>query len=913
MDATRWTQIQTLFNAVLAQDPDARDAFLHTACAGDPDLLAEVRSLLAADADAHPLLDSLALEAMVLPADLLPDGILPAEGEQVGPYRIVRPLGRGGMGAVFLAERADGQFEQQVALKLIRGSAASGQIVRRFQSERQILARLQHPHIARLLDGGLTEDGQPYFAMEYVDGVPLDAYCEVHDSTIEERIQLIGAACDAVQSAHRQLVVHRDLKPANILVTAGGQVKLLDFGIAKMLAGAEDGMGDPMGAPALTQTGHAVMTPAYAAPEQLRHEPVTTATDVYALGVVLYELLAGERPHDVAGCSPAEIERIVSEQAPRPPSAVAPAHRQRRLRGDLDTIVQKALRKEPERRYTSAEALADDLQRHLEGRPVEARPDTAGYRTRKFVQRHRAGVTATAAVVVLIAALVAFYTTQLAQERDRARLEAATATQVSDFLQDLFTVSDPSASGGEDVSARTLLDEGAERIASELTGQPAVQARMMQVMGEVYQRLGAFDAAAPLLEHSLTLRRELSGVPPLDVAASLNSLAVLRQETGAYATADSLFRAALAIQEEQRGPDDPVVATTLHNWGTLLHFQGHYDRADALFQRALAIRTAQFGEADLQTASTLNEIATLRFEQDDLDGAEALYRQTLDVRQAHFDGDHPDLAASLNNLAMVLRHKSQFDEAEVRYREALAMRERLYDGPHPDVAHTLNHLARLYSNMGDYATAEPIARRALAMRIEVFGEAHVETTASMGNLAGILGSLGRHDEQAALYQRALEIIRAKLGPEHPYVAALSYSLASALHAVGTLTDAERYYRESLTLHRALFPEGNANTAYPLIRLGALLTETGRPNEAEALLREAVALRTERLGADHWQVAVARSTLGVCLTEAGRYAEAEPLLVESHATLRAVHGPDDARVQTAQERLDRLYAARGQQP
>lgn len=909
MDETRWTQIEILFNAVLDREPDARDAFLRTACADDPDLLAEVRSLLAADAYAHPLLDSLALDAMVLPADLLPDGILPAEGEQVGPYRIVRPLGRGGMGAVFLAERADGQFEQQVALKLIRGGTASGQIVRRFQSERQILARLQHPQIARLLDGGLTEDGQPYFAMEYVDGVPLDQYCEAHDSSIEERLHLIRAACDAVQSAHRQLVVHRDLKPANILVTADSQVKLLDFGIAKMLARAEDAMSDP----ALTQTGHAVMTPAYAAPEQLRREPVTTATDVYALGMVLYELLAGERPYDLSECSPAEMERIVGAQMPRPPSTVAPASRQRLLRGDLDTIVLKALRKEPERRYASAEALAKDLKRHLEGRPVEARPDTATYRTRKFFQRHRAGVTATAAVVVLITALVTFYTMQLAQERDRAQLEAATATQVSDFLQDLFTVADPSASGGEDVTARTLLDEGAERIESELTGQPAVQARMMQVMGEVYQSLGAFDAAAPLLERSLTLRRALPDVPPPDVAASLNSLAVLHQETGAYATADSLYRAALAIQEAEQGPDNPAVAATLHNWGTLLHFQGEYDQADALFQRAVTIRSTQFGEADPQTASTLNEIATLRFDRDDLDGAEALYRQTLDVRRAHFEGDHPELAASLNNLAMVLRHKGQFEESEVLYREALAMRERLYDGPHPDVAHSLNHLARLYSNMGDYAAAEPVAREALAMRIDAFGEDHVETTASMGNLAGILGGLGRHAEQAGLYRRALEVNEGRLGREHPYVAALSYSLASALHASGDGTAAESYYRESLALHRQLFPDGHVNTAFPLIRLGALLTETGRAVEAEPLLREAITLRTDGLGADHWQVAVARSTLGLCLTEAGRYAEAEPLLVESHDILRAVHGPDDARVQTAQERLDRLYAARGQRP
>ena len=906
MDVARWTQIQTLFDAALERDPDERDPFLQAACADDPDLLAEVRSLLAADAEAHPLLDSLALDAIALPADLLPTGILPAEGERVGPYRIVRPLGRGGMGAVFLAKRADGQFEQQVALKLIRGGAASTQIVRRFQSERQILARLQHPHIARLLDGGLTENGQPYFAMEYVDGIPLDRYCDAHDASVDERIRLLRAVCDAVQYAHRRLVVHRDLKPSNLLVTDDGTVKLLDFGIAKMLAGEDDALADP----ALTQTGHAVMTPAYAAPEQVLHTPVTTATDVYALGVVLYELLAGKRPFDLKGCSAAEVERIVSEQLPPPPSAAAPTERQRRLRGDLDTICLKTLRKEPERRYASAEQLADDLQRHLDGRPVAAQPDTVGYRTRKFFQRHRTPVAAATLVVMLIGALIGFYTVQLAQERDRAQLEAETATQVSSFLQDLFSVPDPSESGGEDLTARAVLDQGAERIERELADQPVVQARMMQVMGKVYQNLGAFDAATPLLERSLTLRRASLNARHPDVASSLNSLAVLRQETGAYAAADSLFRAALTIQQTQVGPNDPAVAATLHNWGTLLHFQGQYRRADSLFQRALALRTEQFGETDPRTASTLNELATLRFDEGNLDGAEQLYRQTLAQRRQHFSGDHPDVAMSLNNLAMVLRHKGQFDEAETLYREALTMRERLYDGPHPDVAHTLNHLARLHVNMGEYAAAEPIARQALNMRIDVFGEEHVETTASMGNLAGILGGLERHDEQATLYQRALEINRAKLGPEHPYVAALSYSLGSAHHAAGDLVEAERRYRESLTLHRQLFPDGHSNTAYPLIRLGALLSETGRADEAEPLLREAVTLRTDALGADHWRVAVARSTLGLCLAESGRFAEAETLLVESYETLRTTHGPDDDRVQTARERVARLYEAWG---
>jgi len=901
MDAARWTQVQNLFEAALERPPHQREAFLQTACADDPALLAEVRSLIAADANAHPLLDSLALDAFSLPRDLLPPGILPAQGERIGPYRIVEPLGRGGMGAVFLAQRADGQFEQQVALKLIRGGAASQRIVRRFESERQILARLNHPHIARLLDGGLTADGQPYFAMEYVDGVPLDQYCEQHDCSVDERLHLVRGACEAVQYAHRRLIVHRDLKPSNLLVTADGTVKLLDFGIAKMLAGEDDD-------PGLTQTDQAVMTPAYAAPEQVQHVPVTTATDVYALGVVLYELLAGRRPLDLANRSPAEVERLVTKQTPDPPSALAPPERRRALRGDLDTICLKALRKEPERRYASAEQLAEDLQRHRTGRPVAARPDTVGYRTRKFLQRHRAGVATAVVVAGLLVALVGFYTARLAQERDRARLEAATATQVSDFLQDLFAVADPSESGGDDVTARALLDQGAERIERELADQPAVQARMMQVMGGVYQRLGRFEEAAALLERALALRRDRLGPDHLDIAASLNSLAVLRQETGAYAAADSLFRAALAIQEARLGPDDAVVAATLHNWGTLLHVQGQYDRADAIFQRALAIRTEQFGDTDPRTASTLNEIATLRFDQDDMDGAETLYRRALDVRRAHHEGDHPDVAASLNNLAMVLRHKSQFEESETLYREALAMRERLYDGPHPDVAHTLNHLARLYSNRGEYAAAEPIARRALAMRMEVFGEEHVETTASMGTLAGILGRLDKHEEQATYYRRALEINEARLGSEHPYVAAFSYSLASALHAAGDLMDAERGYRKSLALHRQLFSGGHVNTAYPLIRLGALLVETDRAAEAEPLLREAVALRTDALGAGHWQVAVARNTLGWCLATAGRYAEAEPLLTESHAVLLDTHGPDDPRVETAQQRLAQLRTA-----
>ena len=897
MTAEQWTQVQHLFEAALDRDPSERDAFLNDAC-GNAAIRAEVASLLDADATPHPLLDSLALEAIALPDDLLPPGILPSSGDRVGPYQVIEPIGRGGMGAVFLAERADGQFQQRVALKLIRTGAASEALLSRFHAERQILAGLHHPNVARLLDGGVSSDGHPYFAMEHVDGLPIDAYVASRNSTTTERLRLFIDVCLAVQYAHRRLVVHRDIKPSNVLVTPDGRPMLLDFGIARVLDNSNE-----TNAPSdLTRTGQAVMTPAYAAPEQVRHETVTTATDVYALGVLLYELLAERRPYDLDGCTPAEVERIVCKQVPPRPSSTAPPARSYDLTGDLDTIVMKALRKEPERRYASPEHLAGDLQRWTDGRPVHARPDTFRYRAGKFVQRHRAAVASVAAGLLLVASLITFYTVQLASERDRARVEAATASQVSQFLGDLFATAAPTASRGTEPTARDLLDDGAARIDHDLTGQPLVQSRLMQVMGEAYQDLGSFDEAASLLERALNLGREHLGPRHPDVASTMNSLAVLRQETGRYEAADSLYRQALALQQFRLGSQDTIVAATLHNWGTLLHAQGQYDRADSLYQQALDVRQALLAPGHPATASTLNEIATLHYDRGDLDAAADLYRETYELRQAHYGGDHPDVAASLNNLGMVLRHKGDFDASEDAYLSALAMRERVYDGPHPDVAHTLNHLGRLHANRGDYAAGEPYARRALDMRIDLFGEEHVEVTASMGNLAGILSGMGDPEAAAEYYRRALDINRSLFGDEHPYVAAFTYSLGSVLHAAGRQTEAETLYRESLALHRTVLPAEHPNLAYPLLRLGTLLVETGRAPDAEGLLREAVTVRTDALGPDHWRVAAAENLLGWCLARTGRPDEARDLLQRSTEILEATHGPDDARTRAAAQRL-----------
>ncbi len=508
MDTKRWNKVQNLFEEALELEEAKRPAFLKQACAGDSTLFDEVMSLLEADMNANSLLDGLALDAVDLAKEFN------RVGQQFGPYRIVREIGSGGMGSVFLAERVEGEFEQKVAIKLIKHGMDSKEILKRFQSERQIMARLEHPNIARLLDGGVTPDGLSYFAMEYVDGKPIDQYCDHNKLSVKKRLELFQIICSSVQNAHRNLIVHRDLKPSNILVKKDGTIKLLDFGIAKVLTPETNG-GQPKFL-TLTQTGAQIMTPEYAAPEQVKGEPVTTATDVYALGVILYELLTGQRPYRLQGRSPAEIERAITTSDPDKPSTVVkrkdqasettpekiselrgtePSQLKRQLSGDLDNICLMALRKEPERRYSSPERFLDDVKRYLEGLPVIARKDTAGYRTQKFIRRHKTGLVAAVGVVIMIAIVVSFYTVQLKQERDRARLEATKARRVSDFLVDLFRVSDPSESKGKTVTARELLDSGAVRIKEDLIEQPEIQATMMNVMGEVYTSLGLYGDA----------------------------------------------------------------------------------------------------------------------------------------------------------------------------------------------------------------------------------------------------------------------------------------------------------------------------------------------------------------------------------------------------------------------------------
>jgi serine/threonine-protein kinase len=894
----RWRRVEPILDRALELPPEQRTAFLDQACAGDAVLRMDAEALLDAERRSTEFLEAPAA-AFLLAADALPMPARPSNaGTIIGSYRIVRELGAGGMGTVYLAERADGQFDQRVALKLIRGGAASADLVRRFLHERQILARLEHPNVARLLDGGLTPDGAPYFAMEYVDGSPITAYCDALGLPIEARLRLFRAAADAVSYAHRNLVVHRDLKPSNVLVTTGGQVKLLDFGIAKLLEESDDGQ-------QLTRSGLYLLTPDYAAPEQVRGGAITTATDVYALGAVLYELLSGHCPHRFDQHTPAEFARVICEQDPVPPSTavvvargareptasrgsvaaadrrdIEPRRLRRRLHGDLDNIVMKALRKEPERRYPTVDALLEDIARYETGRPVLARRDSVGYRSWKFARRHRAAV-AGAAFVLL--SLLGGMTTTSRQARVAA-LESAKAQQVKDFVLDLFELSDPDLSNGAEITARQLLDRGDQRVSEELAGQPALQAEMLAVLGSIDRKLGLYEEAAARFRRALDLERQLHGPRHPNVAARLHDLGNVEIDRSRLEQAEALHREALALRRDLFRPRAPEVARSMAALANALNARGEYEEAERLQRQALAIDREQLGADHAEVANDLENLATILHDRGDYEAAVAAGRETLALRREILGPDHLETATAMNNLAGYLRRRGDLRAADSLYREVLAFDLRRLGPDHPNTATVTNNLAGVLHEEGEYEEAERLYRQVLDFDRRHFGNDHRYTALVLQNLATVLEDRGAFEESERLMREALAINRAVLGEDHPGVAFTLAALAGVLHESGDLDAAEPLYRESLTRLESNLAE-HPRTAAAQVGLGRLLTARGRADQAEPLQRGALRILLASYSEDDRRVVEARHALGESLVAEQRFAEAESVLIASYDRLR----------------------------
>jgi serine/threonine-protein kinase len=784
----------------------------------------------------------------------LPPGASLPPGLRIGAYRVVRELGRGGMGAVYLAQRADEAFEKQVAIKVISPGTSSDQVLARFMRERRILARLEHPHIARLIDGGSTADGLPYFVMEYVEGQRILDYCDQRRLPVAERLKLFLAVCSAVAHAHRNLIVHRDIKPGNILVTAQGEPSLLDFGIAKLIES-----GDP---DALQATAVA-FTPRYASPEQIRGEPLTTATDVYSLGVLLYELLTGQVPYRLKGLQPLELMKAIVEQEAETPSAalertlertlpaaapsdppVSAASRlgegsaealRKRLRGDLDAILMMALRKEPQRRYPSVDAFAADVGRYLEGRPVGARRGSLAYRSRKFLRRHRWGAAAAAAAVALLAASganVVVQSRRVARERDRAE-------RISRFLMDLFAVSDPGEARGNTITAREVLDKGVAQIAGDLKEQPAVRADLMDTMGQVYDRLGLYEKAAELLRESLALRRRSAGAEPAALARTLNELGNVLLDKGEGAAAEPLYRESLELRRRLFGNQSKEVAESLNNLASVVSDQlAQYDEAERLFTESLAIKRALLGAESVAAATTLGNIAIVRYKKGDRAGAQVRFRDALAIQRKVLGDDHPSVAGTLANIGVVQEESGDSAAAEQTYREVLAIQRKVLGAEHPDIAATVSNLANAVNHARRPQDAEPLYREAIALNSKFFGADSSDVAGNLVGLAEVERQRGRIDEAETLLRRSAAIRERKLGPQHPELAESLTPLAKTLGQRHKLAEAEAVARRALAICEAKLLAGHPALADAQLALGVALAEQGRFADAEATLLRA---------------------------------------------------------------------------
>jgi len=779
-----------------------------------------------------------------------------------GPWRLVRELGRGGMGTVYLGQRDDGEFHQEAAVKLVHAGEENTDILRRFELERQILATLRHENIAQLLDGGRTEGGQPYFAMEYVQGRSIKQYCDDERLNVDERLELFLQVARAVQHAHRNLVVHRDLKPSNIVVTEKGRVKLLDFGIAKVL-GSQAGGEEP-----LTGTLLRVLTPEYASPEQIRGDTISPASDTYQLGLLLFELLTGQRAHRLESKTLGELERAVCETDPARPSTAVSAPEadpsaawsrrtrvkslSRKLHGDLDNIVLLALRKEPDQRYASVSQLIDDIERHLDGRPISARAPTLGYTAGKFLRRHALAVGVASAFVALLVGYAVTATVQsrtIARERDRVEVEALRAKRVSDFLVGIFRAADPYQMRGEEVTAIELLEAGSKTAHEELAGQPEVLSEILLVLGSVSGNVGAHERSEELKTQSLEQIRSVYPENHPAVARVMRDLASTLNERGDSERAHELGSRALAIYDEHFPPDHPDRLNALMTVGVTEIILDRIDDAESHLREEVEIRET-LGERDGYTARALNNLASAIQRRGDYEEAEGLHRRALALRRFLFPAEHPDVSESLNNLAVVLRRLERDEEAEPLYREALEMRRKIFGPRHSRVANTLNNLAELTRQSG------------------------------------------KVEEAIGLHQEALSIRREVWGPEHSNVAMSLHNLGVTYRDAGDLPSAIERIREALALFRRTLPAGHNVLSYPTAALGRILVGEGRVAEGAALLEESLELRLENMGEETKLTAEAQLALGAARVRQGRDEEAVGLIERGFATLGAVEKKGD---------------------
>ena len=851
-----WKKIKQILSTALELEGKERDKYVKKACEGDKKLLDEVLSLIAA----HEMTG--ALDQTM--DDLRISAIKQAKreqmrGKQIGNFRIVRELGAGGMGSVYLAERIDGEFEHQVALKILHSGVTIDSHIRRFMAERQILASLNHSNIATLFDGGISDDGQPWFAMEYVDGLPIDLYCDKNRLTIKERLELFLDVCDAVQFAHGKLVIHRDLKPSNIIVKDNGKVKLLDFGIAKVL----DSKFSDSSQTSITQKGILPLTPTYASPEQVLGESVSVSSDIYQLGVILYELLTGLRPYDLKGCTPGQIERIVCEETPPSPSTAltqfskaqksadgttgqrvderikTPGRLAKTFRKELDTIILKAMHKEPDRRYTSTEQLAKDIRLYLDGRPVLAHPDSTKYRAGKFIKRHKVGFASSIFIILLLfgyALTITWHSQQTRAALDVAQAETEKAEQISSFLMGMFEAGDPEESLGDTVTARVLLDRGIDQ-AEQLENQPDVQAQMFEIIGNAYRNLGEDEQALTLFEQTVEIRETLYDTPNSQLADSHYHLGSALHNLGRYRDAFRHYQKAGKIYQSLPDYQSVEYAKSLHTIASLKQSHQEFTEAKNLHHKAKEMRIDLFGPNHPDVASSHHKMGISYLQEQLPDSAIQNFNRALDIYAANNLRKGAGASAVLLSLGRAFENTENYDAAEKHYLEAYEIRKDIFGPNHDSPATAQKTLGDFYRNRGDLAAAKFHYQTAMGILDKNYTANHPLMRPLNQSLGRLYTAMDEPERAEPFYRDALRLLEAVLSPAHSRVLSAGKELAHCLIDLRNFEEAEQILLENLAHHETLLHDGveieDEKTA-TIQTLTTLYTRWGKTEQSELL-------------------------------------------------------------------------------
>ncbi len=834
MDSTRWQKVQAVFHDAASLAPAEQRAFVESRCEGDPELAADVFALLDEDARGDSLLD----RDIAHVADQIlnePTGGS-FETRDFGAYRVIRKIGEGGMGVVFLGERAD--LGSQVAIKVLRDAWLSPARRARFAVEQRTLAQLNHPAIARLYDADTTSDGTPFFVMEYAEGVPLTQYCRQHNCSIQERLRIFRDVCQAVLYAHQHAVVHRDLKPSNILVKQDGSVRLLDFGIAKQI--------ESLGAAEQTITALRLMTPAYAAPEQFSGEQVGILADVYSLGVVLYELLAGRLPFDVADLTPAQAEKVLTGNEPEKPSA---AYREQHdgdaakdyastvrpsAWADLDVLCLTAMHKDLRQRYQSVEALIRDVDHYLGGEPLDARPDSLNYIAAKFIRRNRRWLSAAAVALTVVVALIVIYTVKLTRARNAAVAEAARAKRIQDFTVNLFQGGDPSAGPAEDLRVVTLLDRGA-RDAHGLDADPASQADLYDTLGGINEKLGRFDQSNTLLESALKERNSEFGPNSTEAAASLLALGSLRDAQAKYEEAEKLTRQALDIYKAKLRPNDPEIGKAMLQLGGVLEDRGEYPQAIVVLEKTVEFFSAP-GASQADLADSLHELANANYYAGNHEVSNGINLRALVMYKQIYGDKHPRVADILINLGAIESDAGRYPNAEMYDRQALTIVQNWYGKDSVVTAADLTILARTLQYEGRYDDATTLLQQSLAIKEAAYGKVHPTVASTLNELGSVALRKGNYDEALAYFTRMADICRTVYGERHYWYATAISNIGSVYSAEKDWPRAEKQYRMVIPIYTEAQSATSTNTGIARIKLGRTLLRQRRYPEAETETR-----------------------------------------------------------------------------